>query len=114
MDEQDCVIKSAQINSRLSNTLPVFIVVLVMTFYTLFAFFEGHIAQKKAFQHDIKGVEEFHAGYMGNNKVVLSDIKQYEPFLVRKKLVGGNISKRIIQASFLQAVKMTSIWLSAG
>ncbi|EMA3642164.1 hypothetical protein U2T78_002907 [Providencia stuartii] len=100
MDEQDCVIKSAQINSRLSNTLPVFIVVLVMTFYTLFAFFEGHIAQKKAFQHDIKGVEEFHAGYMGNNKVVLSDIKQYEPFFGQEKISWWEYIKAYYSGQF--------------
>ncbi|MFR3120833.1 MAG: hypothetical protein ACLTQE_03480 [Proteus mirabilis] len=42
VNQQRCVINSPQRNSQLTNTIPFFIVLLVMAVYTLFSFIENH------------------------------------------------------------------------
>ncbi|MEY1271117.1 hypothetical protein [Proteus mirabilis] len=42
VNQQRCVINSPQRNSQLTNTIPFFIVLLVMACYTLFGFIENH------------------------------------------------------------------------
>ncbi|HEK0394306.1 TPA: hypothetical protein SMO70_000986 [Proteus mirabilis] len=42
VNQQRCVINSPQRNSQLTNTIPFFIILLVMAVYTLFSFIENH------------------------------------------------------------------------
>ncbi|HAU5536273.1 TPA: hypothetical protein JD257_17415, partial [Proteus mirabilis] len=42
VNQQRCVINSPQRNSQLTNTIPFFIILLVMAVYTLFGFIENH------------------------------------------------------------------------
>ncbi|MDY7856831.1 hypothetical protein TYA12_16565, partial [Proteus mirabilis] len=42
VNQQSCVINSPQRNSQLTNTIPFFIILLVMAVYTLYGFIENH------------------------------------------------------------------------
>ncbi|MCW2255262.1 glycosyltransferase involved in cell wall biosynthesis [Providencia alcalifaciens] len=85
VNEHECVIKSAQINSRLSNTFPMFLVLLVMTFYTLFTFFEGHNAKKYTFEKRVLEAEQsyFNQSSIKLNKLTIEYFEKYKPFFGR-------------------------------
>ncbi|MEY1274358.1 hypothetical protein AB7119_18305, partial [Proteus mirabilis] len=71
INNQECKIKSSQVNGRFTNTVPMFLVLLVMMFYTLFNFIEGHIITKYTLEDNIKKIENYSTYYTGNDRVVL-------------------------------------------
>ncbi|HEK1718966.1 TPA: hypothetical protein SMT55_000110 [Proteus mirabilis] len=86
INNQECKIKSSQVNGRFTNTVPMFLVLLVMMFYTLFNFIEGHIITKSTLEDSIKEIENYSTYYTGNDRVVLKDINKYNPFFGKEKI----------------------------
>ncbi len=86
VNEQRCVINSPQRNSQLTNTVPFFIVILIMACYTSFNFVYGHIGAKASIedmsQYLFKNNQDF-------NKLDVPErnsIAKYEPFFGRNNI----------------------------
>lgn len=86
VNEHECVIKSAQVSSRLSNTFPMFLVLLVMMFYTLFTFFEGHNAKKSTFESRVKSVESRYGDSQNLRAFDKELVKIYEPYFGKNEI----------------------------
>lgn len=89
VNSQECVIKSAQVNSRLSNSVPMFFVLLVMTFYTLFTFIEGHNAKKHTFSNRVQSAQLKYQNFQNLNKFDKELVKIYEPYFGKKQIGWG-------------------------
>ena len=81
LNEQECRIKSSQVNSRKSNTIPIFVVLLVMMFYTLFIFVDGHRHKKTDFEKRVAHAELKYKNYQDLNKFDRDYLTMYEPYL---------------------------------
>lgn len=89
INKHECRIKSSQVNSRISNTFPMFVVLLVMMFYTGFVFFEGHISKKEYIEQRAHGLEKKYKG----NYERFDFIKKYEPFFGRENISWWDYAK---------------------
>ncbi len=81
INEQECRIKSSQVNSRISNTVPIFVVLLVTMFYTLFMFVDEHRASYITLQHT---VDYFNDKYGKDG--LPKDLNNYQPYLKDGKI----------------------------
>ena len=86
VNQQRCVINSPQRNSQLTNTIPFFIVLLVMAFYTLFGFVDNHIATKNSIEIMAKHVEEKYGHKKEQNMLSAKLIELYKPYFGKDKI----------------------------
>ncbi|TFU09405.1 hypothetical protein E4V24_17700, partial [Proteus mirabilis] len=86
VNQQSCVINSPQRNSQLTNTIPFFIVLLVMAFYTLFGFVDNHIATKNSIEIMAKHVEEKYGHKKEQNMLSAKLIELYKPYFGKDKI----------------------------
>ena len=86
VNQQRCVINSPQRNSQLTNTIPFFIVLLVMAFYTLFGFVDNHIATKNSIEIMAKHVEEKYGHKKEQNMLSTKLIELYKPYFGKDKI----------------------------
>lgn len=86
VNEQRCVINSPQLNSRATNTIPFFIVLLVMACYTLFGFFETHIDNKTSIEMMSKHVEAKYGNSNNLDPHTLMMVESYRPFFGKEKI----------------------------
>ncbi|HGU9769762.1 TPA: hypothetical protein ACNFOQ_001296 [Morganella morganii] len=86
INEQECRIKSSQINSRISNTVPMFVVLLVMMFYTLFTFVESHNAKKFDFETSVKRVESRLGNSTNLNQFDKKIMEIYKPYFGKNEI----------------------------
>ncbi|NBN38096.1 hypothetical protein GWJ09_03000, partial [Proteus sp. G2638] len=73
-------------NSQLTNTIPFFIVLLVMAFYTLFGFVDNHIATKNSIEIMAKHVEEKYGHKKEQNMLSAKLIELYKPYFGKDKI----------------------------
>ncbi|HBH7054297.1 TPA: hypothetical protein KV183_003796 [Morganella morganii] len=95
LNEQECRIKSSQVNSRKSNTVPVFLVLLVMMFYTLFTFVEKHNIKKHTFEENVLNAEERYLdkSVIKINKLTTEYFEKYKPFFGKEKISWWDYAK---------------------
>ncbi|HEJ9437399.1 TPA: hypothetical protein SMM97_001036 [Proteus mirabilis] len=86
VNQQRCVINSPQRNSQLTNTIPFFIVLLVMACYTLFGFVDNHIATKNSIEIMAKHVEEKYGHKKEQNILSAKLIELYKPYFGKDKI----------------------------
>ncbi|AUU15115.1 MULTISPECIES: hypothetical protein [Proteus] len=86
VNQQRCVINSPQRNSQLTNTIPFFIVLLVMACYTLFNFMEGHIGAKAELESMSQYLFENNKDINALNEIERKSILKYQPFWETEKI----------------------------
>ncbi|MDC9754692.1 hypothetical protein [Proteus mirabilis] len=86
VNQQRCVINSPQRNSQLTNTIPFFIILLVMAVYTLFGFVDNHIATKNSIEIMAKHVEEKYGHKKEQNMLSAKLIELYKPYFGKDKI----------------------------
>ena len=80
INKHECRIKSSQVNSRISNTFPMFLVLMGMMFYTLIIFADGHMHKKADFEKRVARAELKYKNYQNLNKFDRDYLKIYEPY----------------------------------
>ncbi|EPG6061538.1 TPA: hypothetical protein SMP82_000380 [Proteus mirabilis] len=86
VNQQRCVINSPQHNSQLTNTIPFFIVLLVMTFYTLFGFIDNHLGKKTSMEQMSKYLEEKYSYLSEDKRKNNRSVVLYSPFFNEEKI----------------------------
>ncbi|MDI9093034.1 hypothetical protein AB6F89_09455 [Providencia hangzhouensis] len=86
VNKQRCVINSPQRNSQLTNTIPFFIVLLVMACYTLYNFANNHIDSKASIEMMAKHVEDKYAKPNKKDPHALKMIDSYKRFFGEEKI----------------------------
>ncbi|SFG65728.1 hypothetical protein, partial [Proteus mirabilis] len=86
VNQQRCVINSPQRNSQLTNTIPFFIVLLVMTFYTLFGFIDNHLGKKTSMEQMSKYLEEKYSYLSEDKRKNNRSVVLYSPFFNKEKI----------------------------
>ncbi|HEK0625555.1 TPA: hypothetical protein SMP49_003698 [Proteus mirabilis] len=86
VNQQRCVINSPQRNSQLTNTIPFFIILLVMACYTLFGFISEHINYKKHFQSMVEKVEAKYSNELNLDAPTLKYVNTYRPYFGKKNI----------------------------
>ncbi|HDU8312716.1 hypothetical protein [Proteus mirabilis] len=86
VNQQRCVINSPQRNSQLTNTIPFFIILLVMAFYTLYNFTNNHLDSKTSIEMMAKHVEEKYAKPNKKDPHALKMIDSYKRFFGEEKI----------------------------
>ncbi len=86
VNQQRCVINSPQRNSQLTNTIPFFIVLLVMACYTLFNFMERHIGAKAELESMSQYLFENNKDINALNEIERKSILKYQPFWETEKI----------------------------
>ncbi|HEK0601450.1 TPA: hypothetical protein ACKRDE_001527 [Proteus mirabilis] len=86
VNQQRCVINSPQRNSQLTNTIPFFIVLLVMACYTLFGFVDNHIGKKMSIEQMAKHIEEKYGNRSNLDPETFKMIESYKPFFNKEKI----------------------------
>ena len=86
VNQQRCVINSPQRNSQLTNTIPFFIVLLVMACYTLFGFVDNHIGKKMSIEQMAKHIEEKYGNRSNLDPETFKMIESYKPFFNKERI----------------------------
>lgn len=86
INEQECRIKSSQVNSRRSNTAPIFVVLLIMIFYILFTFAERHNAKKFDFETSVKRAESRLGNSTNLNQFDKNIMEIYTPYFGKNEI----------------------------
>ncbi|HEK1718970.1 TPA: hypothetical protein SMT55_000114 [Proteus mirabilis] len=86
VNQQRCVINSPQRNSQLTNTIPIFIVLLVMACYSLFGFIDNHIGKKTSIEQMSKYLEEKYSDLSEEQKNNYRPVVLYSPFFNKEKI----------------------------
>lgn len=86
VNKQQCVIDSPQRNSQLTNTIPVFIVLLAMAFYTLFGFVNNHIGAKKSMEEMYTYLDMKYGHLPEGKQDINSSLARYLPYIHNGKL----------------------------
>ncbi|EOI1480510.1 TPA: hypothetical protein SMO83_001995 [Proteus mirabilis] len=86
VNQQRCVINSPQRNSQLTNTIPFFIVLLVMACYTLFGFVDNHIGKKMSIEQMAKHIEEKYGNRNNLDPETFKMIESYKPFFNKERI----------------------------
>ncbi|MFF0958806.1 hypothetical protein, partial [Proteus mirabilis] len=77
---------SPQRNSQLTNTIPFFIVLLVMACYTLFGFVDNHIGKKMSIEQMAKHIEEKYGNRSNLDPETFKMIESYKPFFNKERI----------------------------
>ncbi|MEX9870554.1 hypothetical protein AB7W75_13895 [Providencia huaxiensis] len=86
VNKQRCVINSPQRNSQLTNTIPFFIILLVMACYTLFNFMGGHIGAKASLEDMSQYLFENNKNINALSEVERKSILKYQSFWDKGKI----------------------------
>ncbi|AMG67880.1 hypothetical protein [Providencia stuartii] len=86
VNKQRCVINSPQRNSQLTNTIPFFIVLLVMACYTLFGFVDNHIGKKMSIEQMAKHIEEKYGNQGNLDLETFMMVESYKPFFNKERI----------------------------
>ena len=86
VNEQRCVINSPQRNSQLTNTIPFFIIILIMACYTSFDFVYGHIGAKASIEDMSQYLFKNNQDVSELNALERSSVEKYEPFFGRDNI----------------------------
>ncbi|HEK0658382.1 TPA: hypothetical protein SMP34_003825 [Proteus mirabilis] len=86
VNQQRCVINSPQRNSQLTNTIPFFIILLVMACYTLFGFVDNHIGKKMSIEQMAKHIEEKYGNQSNLDPETFKMIESYKPFFNKERI----------------------------
>lgn len=86
VNQQRCVINSPQRNSQLTNTIPFFIVLLIMACYTLFGFVDNHIGKKMSIEQMAKHIEVKYGNQSNLDPETLKMIESYKPFFNKERI----------------------------
>ncbi|MCW2256656.1 hypothetical protein M2263_002747 [Providencia alcalifaciens] len=86
VNAQRCVINSPQLNSRATNTIPFFIVLLVMACYTLFGFVNRHSTKMNTFQDTINYNKSIYNTYYKQASEVPKHLDKYIPYFSKQKI----------------------------
>ncbi|HEJ9437391.1 TPA: hypothetical protein SMM97_001028 [Proteus mirabilis] len=86
VNQQRCVINSPQRNSQLTNTIPFFIVLLVMACYTLFGFVDNHIGKKMSIEQMAQHIEEKYGNQSNLDPETFKMIESYKPFFNKERI----------------------------
>ncbi|EPK8018949.1 hypothetical protein [Providencia rettgeri] len=86
VNKQRCVINSPQRNSQLTNTIPFFIVLLFMAFYTASTFFKVHVENKTSIEMMAKHVEKKYGNEKKQSKLSAKLIELYKPYFGKEKI----------------------------
>ncbi|EMP2043390.1 hypothetical protein ACOZG6_002084 [Proteus mirabilis] len=86
INEHTCKIKSAQVNSRLSNIFPMFLVILMLMFYTLFIFYENHSAKRFTFEENVQNIESEYGNSQNLTTFYKELVEEYRPYFGKKQI----------------------------
>ncbi|MEY0728323.1 hypothetical protein AB7254_14055, partial [Providencia rettgeri] len=86
VNKQRCVINSPQRNSQLTNTIPFFIVLLVMACYTLFGFVNNHLGKKTSMEQMSKYLQEKYSYLSEDKRRDNRSVVLYSPFFHKEKI----------------------------
>lgn len=85
LNENKCVINSPQFNIRLTNFLPMFVMLLAITIYTLISFVNTHAARKNDFDGMIKYMEQQYGQTYQTDERSHRFAKNYIPYFGKEK-----------------------------
>ncbi|EHZ6874184.1 hypothetical protein K6N86_003943 [Providencia rettgeri] len=86
VNQQRCVINSPQRNSQLTNTIPFFIVLLVMACYTLWGFMDRHSSKMYTFQDTINYSKSIYDSYNEQGSSPPKYLDKYVPYFNKEKI----------------------------
>ena len=86
VNQQRCVINSPQRNSQLTNTIPFFIVLLVMACYTFWGFMDRHSSKMYTFQDTINYNKRIYDSYNEQGKSLPKYLDKYVPYFNKGKI----------------------------
>ncbi|EOD2823410.1 hypothetical protein ACJLWH_004392 [Providencia stuartii] len=101
VNKQRCVINSPQRNSQLTNTIPFFIVLLVMACYTLFGFVDNHIGKKMSIEQMAKHIEEKYGNQGNLDLETFMMVESYKPFFNKERISWWEYIKAYNSGKFL-------------